>query len=939
MTSDRWLRIEQLYHGALEREGNERAAFLSEACAGNAELRQEVESLLAREDGATFLETPALAVAAERFATARNQTLLGCRIGSYQVVSLLGTGGMGEVYEARDTKLGRDVAIKVLAAAFIHDPDRLSRFRREARTLASLNHPHIATIYGLEESGDMDCLVMELVKGETLAARLKKGPLAMELVVRFGAEVADALAAAHAKQIVHRDLKPGNIMVSKSGVKVLDFGLAKIQSDERVTTCGAIMGTPDYMAPEQSEGRECDARTDIYALGLVLREMATGHREGTTIALPPPLAHVIDRCLATEPESRWDSAKDVKFELEWAERSQAVTTPLLAGTGTWLGTLSWSLAAAAIVCAAALAFVHFGGMAPTAQPVRLQIPVPEGMTIKAFQAAISPDGRRVVFGADSADGTRQFWVRNLDSLEPKPLAGLKVPALASPPFWSPDNRYIAFADGAGLKKVEISGGPPQAICDADYAIGGTWNKEGVIVFGSNHQGLMRCPASGGPASPITVLAHGEEAHRWPQFLPDNRHFLYARTTNTPEKTAVFVGSLDAKPAEQDLKPLLVANQAYYVPSDAEGSGWLLFAREATLMAQPFYPGKLSLSGEPIPIASPIGSLPLPRFAFFAVSKTGVVVYRGEGSGQFQLTWFDAQGKTSVIGQAADDYRSPAVSPDGTRVAAEMTGAQGNRDIWVFDASRGTSTRLTFDPARDDYPVWSPDGSRIAFASNRGGHYDLYVKASDGSGDDQLLLKTDRNKRPESWSRDGRYLLYIGDAPSKTFDLWVLPLEGPEGAVRKPFPFLQTEFEEFAGQFSPSERGTPRWIAYTSNESGAYEVYVRPFSPDSSATSASGGKWMVSRGGGGYPHWRTDGKQLFYRSPTGTVMVVDVTSAKPFQTGVPRRLFDSGVPLDMLLYDGMTADGKRFIFPLQRTGDGSAHVPFMVMLNWQAGLKR
>jgi hypothetical protein len=434
---------------------------------------------------------------------------------------------------------------------------------------------------------------------------------------------------------------------------------------------------------------------------------------------------------------------------------------------------------------------------------------------------------------------------------------------------------------------------------------------------------------------VTVLARDETAHAWPQFLPDGRHFLYSRIAHTPEKTGVFVGSLDARPAEQDMKPLLVtAEQASYAPSETGRAGWLLFTREATLMAQPFDPAKLALSGEPVPIAGPVGSFPFLRVAFFAVSNTGVVVYRGPGIAESQLTWSDAQGRTSAIGELAD-YNMPVVSRDGTRIATVLTDAQGNEDIWVIDAARGTRKRLTFDPAADEEPIWSPDGKKIAFISDRGGRWDLYVKASDGSGNDQLLLKTDEDKEPASWSGDGRYLLYTTDDPKN--DLWVLPLDGPEGAPGKPFPLQQTDSHERFFQFSP-DPGTPRWIAYMSDETGAFEVYVRPFSPDSrGGSSASGEKAMVSSGGGLFPQWRADGKQLFYRGPAGTLMAVDVTSEKPFQTGVPRRLFDPG-PLEgsnKWSVFGITPDGKRFLFNLPSGG----RAPLTVLLNWEAGVQK
>jgi eukaryotic-like serine/threonine-protein kinase len=469
---------------------------------------------------------------------------VGARLGPYRIEAPLGAGGMGEVYQALDTRLDRAVAIKIMHQQFSE------RFEREARAIAALNHPHICHLYDVGPN----YLVMELVEGETLANRLKRGALPLLLALQYGSQTAGALAAAHAKGIVHRDLKPGNIMVTKSGVKVLDFGLAKSQRDETLTQTNAVIGTPKYMAPEQREGKECDARTDIYALGLVLREMAAD--------FPPHVAHVVERCIADDPDERWQAASDVRNELEWTASSPAITVTALA-TRSRAPLLGWIAAGALLIgLGIILAFVHFRETPPAAQPVRLQIPVPDGMSLYNFPVAISPDGRRVAFRAGGTDSPRRLWIRELDSLELKPLPSTEVSILTPPgppPFWSPDGRWVAFVAGGKLKKVEISGGLPQTICNGE-SFGGAWNRDGVIILGVDGAGLSRCPAMGGPAAPVTVLAPGETAHVWPQFLPDGRHFLYSRIA--PEKTSVFVGSLDAKPAEQEMKPLLcMANLA------------------------------------------------------------------------------------------------------------------------------------------------------------------------------------------------------------------------------------------------------------------------------------------------------------------------------------------------------------------------------------------
>ena len=787
---------------------------------------------------------------------------VGDRLGAYEILAPVGAGGMGEVYRARDTVLKRNVALKVLPEAFARDPQRMARFQREAEVLASLNHPNIAAIYGVVESGDTRALVMELAEGPTLAARIKEGAIPQEESLAIARQITDALEYAHEKGVVHRDLKPANVKITpQETVKLLDFGLAKAFSEPSAggdpnnsptltmgeTRAGVILGTAAYMAPEQARGKQVDKRADIWAFGVVLYEMLTGRRmftgelmsdvlaaviakEPDLEAVPARFRPIIQKCLRKDPRTRWRDIGDVRMALEEdLQAGPALLSPARAAPA--ILSVAWITVGVLAIVLAILGFVHFRETPAVAQPVRLQIPIPEGMAFNAGTFAISPDGRRVAFGAGTTDGPRRLWIRELDSLELKPLPGTEIPAIQQPPFWSPDSRVLAYGVEGKLKKVNISGEPPQTVCDAVGPTGGAWNQDGTIVFGSNTGALRRCPASGGAASPVTVLAQGETAHRWPQFLPDGRHFLYARASNVPERTGVFIGSIDTKPAEQDLKPLLITDrQAYYVPP-----GWLLFVREDALMAQPFDPAKLALSGEATPIANTLGSFLAARYAFFTVSGTGVVLYRGGGGGLLQLTWLDAQGTRSTIGEPGL-WARPAVSPDGTRVAASLNNAQGSMDIWVLDTKRGTSTRLTFDPANDDRAVWSPDGGKIAFRCNRGGHADLYVKASDGSGDDQLLLKTDEEKIPESWSHDGRYLLYDAISPKTGGDLWVLPL----GGDRKPFPFLQTQFNEGVGQFSPDMR----WIAYVSDESGTPEVYVRPFAPDSGGPSVSGGKWMV-----------------------------------------------------------------------------------------------
>ena len=882
--------------------------------------------------------------------------LPGRRLGPYEILSAIGAGGMGEVYKARDTRLDRDIALKVIPEHFASDADRMARFEREAKLLASLNHPNVAAIYGLEESTSTNALVMELVEGPTLADQIAAGPIPLDEALQIAKQIAEALEYAHDHNVIHRDLKPANIKVKPDGtVKVLDFGLAKAMQDDptaadmsnsptlsmAATMAGTILGTAAYMSPEQAKGKAVDKRTDIFAFGAVLYELLTGkqafHGEDVTDTLaavlrhepdleqvPPKVRRLLKSCLQKDRKQRLHDIGDASQLLDEDSTSESAPGRVLKSTSLWK-----VVSAVLAVALAGLAAVDLRETPPRLLPARLQIPVPEKMTFFDGSApSISPDGRWIVFQGIGADNVSHLWLRALDSLEVKPLPGTENYGNAPPPFWSPDSRYIAFATAGKLRKLDTSGGPPQAICDAPQAVGGAWNREDVLIFGSNYGALMRCSLAGGPTVPVTALAQGEVAHRWPMFLPDGRHFLYHRASGTPESTGIFVGSLDAKPGEQNTKPVLIADrQGAYAPSQSGGLGWLLFVREDTLFAQAFDPGKLELVGEPALVASQIGSFSY-NFATFFVSASGLLVYRGRDTSQYQLTWFDSQGKPAGNLGDPGNYANPAISPDGARVAVQQTDQRnGNRDLWVLDLTRGTSTRLTFDPAIENDPVWSPDGSRVAFRSNRKGRYDLYQKAANGAGEDELLLQSDQNKFPTSWSRDGRFLLYATTATKTGSDLWILPIEGD----RKPFPFLRTEFTEAQGQFSPDGR----WISYTSNESGVPEIYVRPFSPkEASSSSSSGGKWMVSRGGGNFSQWSADGKELLYMQGT-SLMAVAINANETFHAGIPRKLFEAPTALNGF---DISRDGKRFLFSVA-SQNASAPEPFTVLINWTAGLKK
>jgi eukaryotic-like serine/threonine-protein kinase len=901
----------------------------------------------------------------------------GTHLGPYEILSAIGAGGMGEVYRAHDPKLGRDVAIKVLPEAFARNAERMGRFQREAKVLASLNHPNIATIHGLEDSGDTHALVMELVEGPTLADRIKAGPIPVDEAVRIARQIADALEYAHERGIIHRDLKPANVKVTNDdAVKVLDFGLAKaLESDmssidistsptisRMATMQGVLLGTAAYMAPEQAKAKSVDRRADIWAFGCVLYEMLTGKQAFTGETVTDTLASIIkeepnwkllpsatpmrvrvllQRCLQKDPKQRLRDIGDARISLEEVLAGASEASPVASLSRR---ALPWVAAAAFAIAFVTMGWVHLhagNARAETAELKRFEIPVPEKMTLGASGSfALSPDGRQLAFAATGSDGVQRLWIRSLDSLKARPLPGSESPQFP-PFFWSPDSRYIAFQAGGKLKKIDVSGGSVETLCDLSggLAVGGSWNRDGVIIFGNSNGGIMRVSANGGSASALTTLdrSRKENVHFLPSFLPDGRHFIYLRGSEKPENGGVYVGSLDAKPEQQDSKRLVATSWGpAYVPSSDPSMGRLLFLRDGTLMAQPFDARRLELSGEPVTVADQVGAFL--QGGFFSASINDVLVYRTGGvGGSYQLAWFDRQGK--VLGRVgeAGAYATLALSPDGKRAIVGRLDPQGqNVALWLLDLSRGTSTRFTFGDSIALFGTWSPDSSRIIFASNPGGPrgvYDLYQKLASGVKDEELLLQSNENKFPTSWSRDGRFLLYMAPDPKTIKEqLWVLPLEGD----KKPFLFLRTESNNAEGQFSPDGH----WVAYVSDESGRSEIYVRTFSPGSAAGSSDvGGKWLISTDGGTDPRWRRDGKELYYAALDGKLMAVDVMTTRGFQAGVPIILFTVPPPVAIATayqWDA-TPDGERFVAPAPSEQQSAA--PFTVVLNWQAGLKK
>ena len=903
----------------------------------------------------------------------------GAKLGAYEVAAQIGAGGMGEVYRARDTRLDRIVAIKVLPAHLADKPELRERFEREARTIASLNHPHICTLYDIGRQDGIDFLVMEYLEGETLAQRLEKGPLPLEQVMQFAMEVADALDKAHRKGITHRDLKPGNIMLTKAGTKLLDFGLAKLRQEAApavpfsqlptagnpLTVQGTMLGTVQYMAPEQVEGAEVDARADIFAFGGVVYEMATGKKpfEGKSQAsviaailtqqprsiiefqplAPPALDRLLKTCLAKDPDDRFQSAHDLTLQVE-----------LIRDGGSQVGTaapsvavqpvggnkrLTWALVATLVLLALGGAGLLLRPSPAPAPVIRAEIMPPEGTRFEltgdnAGPPALSPDGTNLAFAAIGSDGLSRVWVRPVDNFAARALPGTEG---AFFPFWSPDGRSIAFFASGKLKRVDLAGGPALALCDAPGARGGSWSARGVIVFAPQFQGsLFQISASGGTPQPVTKLDPAlYTTHRWPQVLPDGEHFIYLAANHTSPQgpqTGIFYAALDGQPGKLIVQTF--SNAVF-------ASGFLLYLRDKTYLAQRFNPSTGQLSGEPRPLSENINFDLSTWKSPLSVSDTGLMVYgAGGGVSGSELLWFDRAGKVVSASGANVEYYSVAISPDEKRLATdEQQGPNG--DIWVYDIGRGTRTRLTFDPADDTDPIWSADGQRVFFGSDRGeGRYRLYQKDASGGGEDQLLYTHDKSDVvPEGTSKDGRYLLLgVGDYRGLSHvDVWILPLSGGQ----KPFPFLVDAFSKENATFSPDGR----WIAYDSTESGREEVYVMSFegrapatgsAPNETASASSGRKWEVSTAGGNQPRWRGDGKELFYISADNSVMAVDVNpKGSTLELGMPHALFKTS-PRPLVRSFDVSHDGKLFLVnSLASTG----RTPVSLVSDWTAQLKK
>jgi Tol biopolymer transport system component len=917
----------------------------------------------------------------------------GTRVGPYEIVGAIGAGGMGEVYRARDTRLGRDVALKVLPEAFASDAERMGRFEREAKVLASLNHPNIASIYGFEESSGVRALVMELVEGQTLAEQISRGiagqgsgtagaglkagatqargraRLALDEALVIARQIAEGLEYAHERGIVHRDLKPANVKITPDGVvKILDFGLAKALEGEAAagnpsssptmsrlaTQAGILLGTASYMAPEQAKGKAIDRRADIWAFGCVLFEMLTGRHafDGETVTdvlaaivmkepdwslLPgstsPAIRKLIIRCLKKDAKQRLQAIGEARIAIEEAMSGADAEAPEFgrapseapAGRGPrWRRALPCALFLAVGIALGGAMAISLWRAAPVAPAVISQVLPPKGEGFAfdgqtAGPPVLSPDGRKLAFAAISSNGKQQLWVRPLDSATAEPLAGTEG---ATYPFWSPDSRNLGFFVNGKLERIDTSGGSPLALCDAPNGRGGTWGTDGTILFTPDiTRVIYSVPSTGGTPKLVEKMGPqlgGLGTARWPQFLPDGKHFLFYHFSDVGTQSGTYAIALDG-----GVPKLIVAGKsnAVYAPP-----GYLLFIRQGTLMAQRFDASKLRLIGEATSVAEEVLQNFIVFRSIFTASDTGVLAYEtgGVGTGGFQLTWVDRSGKALAKVGAPGEYYTPRISPDGKKLAVTIRDASGD-NLWVVDLARDIKTRLTFSNV-DLSGAWSPDGKTIAFESGRGKLIHLYTKAADGTGRTIPLVRGDANEYDPVWSADGRYILYERSEPASPTQtqIWAVPMFGE----RKPFPVVQSRFSVD----QPALSADGKWLAYVSMESGSPEVYVARF-----GLGGAIGRWQVSAGGGNWPEWRRDGKELFYFSGDDKIMSAEISvRGSDILIGKVQPLFQanySGGP--GWVYD-VSPDGKKFLLITQ--GSEQAARPLTLVVNWPALLE-
>lgn len=875
----------------------------------------------------------------------------------YKIVEKIGAGGMGEVWKAEDTRLGRDVAIKVLPEGYADNEQFLARFEREAKAISSLNHPNICTLHDIGNEEGIRFLVMELMEGESLADRLKSGPLPVDQVLTFGTQIAAGLDAAHRQGIVHRDLKPDNVFLTPSGAKLLDFGLAKastgllasdgnlatmtsVPTEHPLTEAGTIMGTFQYMAPEQLEGMEADARTDIFALGAILYEMATGkppfegkgrasliaaiiEREPAPISTvqpltPPALERVTSVCLKKKPDERWQTAHDVKLNLDWIHEGGSVAgvpAPVAARRKS-REKMWWAIAAVLLLAALSAGWIAVtrGQALKDKRKIIASITAPEESRFQTFGSNIgaltlSPDGKWMTFVASSPDEKRRLFLRPLNSGAAQPLAGTEGAAF---PFWSTDSRQIGFFAAGKLKKIDRNGGAAITICEASDGRGGTWSRDDVILFAPDTQSpLHRISAGGGKSEPVTELESGrnETTHRFPWFLPDGEHYLYVRASHAlpsgDDGNGLWVGSLGA---DEPKRIMQSASNALYA------EGHLFYVRDNFLMAIPFSSSSLELTGDPFAVGEMVAYLPNFFKGAFAVSENGMVAFNHGFALDSTMTWMDREGKAlGTLGEVAQ-HDMIRLSPDGKKLATTIIDpSTGTGDLWVYDVARQVKSRLTFSEMNDQEPIWSPDSKQIVYQSAGSGVGDLFIRPANGSEDAELLYATEQIEVPQDWSNDGKYILF--DHGSGKFDVWVLPLE--EG--QEPFPLVEGPFDEGYARFSPDGK----WVAYISNESGKYEMYATRF-------PSGEGKWQLSVGGADWViGWKGDGSEISYMDLQGKVARVGLSLGTDLVADIPEVLF----PTRTARTYAATSEGDRFIIGVPEAPVST--YPITLIVNWQA----
>jgi serine/threonine protein kinase len=934
MTPERWQRVARLYEAASVLPTEERAAYLRDACEDDEALREEVRSLLASEAAAgDFLNAGALRDAAHVLVEDNFLSLVGERLDHYEVLSLIGSGGMGEVYRARDLRLGRDVAIKVLPALVTQSADARRHFEREARAVAAVSHPNIRSLHEVGESHGRVYAVMELLEGETLRARLQRGLLPTRKAVDIGAAIVDGLAAAHAKGIVHRDLKPENVFIATDGaVKVLDFGLAKTQDPavppdlDRPAACYAA-GTSGYMSPEQVSGGNVDARSDLFSFGCVLYEMVSGRRSFERHTAPQTMAailneeppeletvrtdvrRIIAHCLEKEPQARFQSAQDLAFHLRGLNVAEADSRQPVR---TRDGRAAWLVGVGITTVAVALTAWLLLRSQPAAMVQSYLMPPPNVIFNLDLGVAISPDGRSLAYVARSGDDSREWlWVQPLNGVSAQRLAGTDG---ARFPFWSPDSRSLAFFAGNSLMSIDASGGAPRRLCSSPVNVSqGAWSADDIIVFGGGTgSGLRGVSASGGDPFPVTELdsTRGEEGHGSPVFLRNGRRLLFQTIANSESSVrGIYATSLGSK------RSTLVRTISG-VPGRTRNlgiaNGHLLFMQEGRVMAAPFDRARAQVNGEATPLADNVGS--------FSLSATGILVYAQRPV--TELAWLDRSGRPIEAPTIRGDFSVPALSHDGRRIAIMRFGERDAADVWVYDVASGRGFALTGYPGRDGFPLWSPDDEWVYFHSDRTGRYELYRTRSTGRGTEESVVGWNRTPWATSWSRDGS--LILSDSRPETEDLWKL------APGRNPTALFKTPFKEWAAQISPDGR----WIAYNSDETGQPEVFVRSFPP-------SGDALLVSKNGGIGPKWRGDGKELFFIDASRRMMAIDVRLQPTFHAGEPKPLFDVTMMrrnfTPRVVHFDVAADGQRFL--IVRIPPDAGTRPLTLVQNWTAGLKK